>query len=102
MSKTRVVTIQDPSGSAAGFVDLVSQAARDGAADAREAAIRTWNATSQFASRVVYNTCYTVSYGVVLPAVFLAHSIPRNNAVVQGLVDGAQDAIRTVDQLRSR
>ncbi|MFI5456498.1 MAG: hypothetical protein ACHRXM_13695 [Isosphaerales bacterium] len=102
MSKTRVVTIQAPSGSAAGFVDLVSKAARDGAADAREAAIRTWSATSQFASRVVYSTCYTVSYGVVLPAVFVTHSIPRNNAVVQGLVDGAQDAIHKVDQLRSR
>ena len=102
MSKTRVVTIQDPSGSAAGALDLVSKAARDGAADAREAAIRTWDATSRFASRFVYTTCYTVSYGVVFPAVFLAHSIPRNNAVVRGLVDGAQDAIQKVDQLLSR
>jgi len=100
MSNTRVGTIQAPSGFAAGFVDLVSKAARDGAADAREAAIRTWDATTRFASTFVYSTCYTVSFGVVFPAVFLAHSIPRNNEVVRGLVDGAQDAIHKVDQLR--
>jgi len=102
MSETQVGAIQDPLGSAAGALDLVSKAARDGAADARDAAIRTWNATSQIASRCVYTTCYAVSYGVVFPAVFLAHSIPRNNAVVRGLVDGAQEAIHKVEQLRSK
>ena len=108
-SAVRSADVQDaswydprPVGIRRGVLDLVSKAARDGAADARDAAIRTWNATSQFASRFVYSTCYTVSYGVVFPAVFLAHSIPRNNAVVRGLVDGAQDAIHKVDQLRSK
>jgi hypothetical protein len=102
MSETQVGTIQDPLASAAGALDLVSQAARDGAADARDAAIRTWNATSQIASRVVYSACYAVSYGVVFPAVFLAQSIPQNNAAVRGLVEGAQDAIHRVDRLRSK
>jgi len=102
MSETQAGAIQDPLGIAAGTLGLVSKAARDGAADARDAAIRTWNATSQIASRVVYSTCYAVSYGVVFPAVFLAHSIPRNNAVVRGLVDGAQEAIHKVEKLRSK
>jgi hypothetical protein len=101
MSETQVGAIQDPLGSASGALELASNAARDGAADARDAAIRTWNATSQIACRLVYSTCYAVSYGVVFPAVFLAHSIPRNNAVVRGLVDGAQGAIHKVEQLRS-
>ncbi len=87
MSDTQAGAIQDLLGSAAGTLDLASKAARDGAADARDAAIRTWNATSEIACRVVYNTCYAVSYGVVFPAVFLAHSVPRNNAVVRGLVE---------------
>ena len=102
MSETQVGTVQDPLRSAAGALDLASQAARDGAADAREAAIRTWDATSRFASRFVYTTCYTFSYGVVFPAVFLARAIPPNNEIVRGLVDGAQDAIRKVDHLRSK
>ncbi|MGO9465455.1 MAG: hypothetical protein ACLQIB_15615 [Isosphaeraceae bacterium] len=75
---------------------------RDGAADARDAAIRTWSVTTRIASNVVYTTCYAVSYGVVFPAVFLAQSIPRDNAAVGGLVEGAQDAIHKVDQLRSK
>jgi hypothetical protein len=102
MSETQVGTIQNPLGSAAGALDLVSEAARGGAADARDAAIRTWNATSRFASRFVYITCYSFSYGMVFPAVFLARLIPGNNEVVRGLVDGAQDAIHRVDQLQSR
>jgi hypothetical protein len=37
---------------------------------------------------------------VVFPAVFLAHVIPRDNAAVRGLIDGAQAAILKVDELR--
>jgi hypothetical protein len=78
---------------------LVTRAARDGASDAREAATRTWAATSLFVSRFVYTTCYTVSYGVVFPAMLLSQAIPRNNAAVRGLRDGAQAAIIKVDEL---
>ena len=85
--------------SATGTLSLVKGAARDGAADARAAAERTWAATSLFMSRLVYTTCYTLSYGVVFPAIYLAHSIPRNNAAVQGLIDGAQAAIHKVEEL---
>jgi hypothetical protein len=79
-------------------LSLMKGAARDGAADAREAAERTWAATSLFMSRLVYTTCYTVSYGVVFPAMFVAQVIPRNNAAVQGFVDGTRAAIDKVDQ----
>jgi hypothetical protein len=90
----------DPVAFASGPLELVTRAARDGAADAREAAARTWAATSLFLSRFVYSTCYSVSYGVVFPAMLLAHAIPRNNPAVRGLVDGAQAAILEVDRLR--
>ena len=100
MSKTRVGANSDRVASASGTLELVRRAAQDGAADAREAAARTWAATSLFLSRFVYTTCYTVSYGVVFPAVFLAHSIPRNNAAVRGLIDGAQAVMLKVDELR--
>jgi hypothetical protein len=90
-----------PLDSSAGTLEIMSRAARDGAADAREAATRFWSASSLFASRFVYTTCYTVSYGVVFPTMLLVHSIPKNNAAVRGLVDGAQAAMQKVDQIRT-
>ena len=78
---------------------LVKQAAQDGAADAREAAARTWDSTSLFVKRFVYTTCYTISYGVVFPSTPLARSIPKDNAMVRGLIDGAQAAKDKVEQL---
>jgi hypothetical protein len=102
MSETRVGATHDRVASATGALDLVTRAARDGAADAREAAARTWAATSLFASRFVYTACYTVSYGVVFPTMLLARAVPRNNAVVRGMIDGAHDAVDRVDQVRSK
>jgi hypothetical protein len=84
-----------------GTLELVTRAAQDGAADAREAATRTWAATSLFLSRFVYTTCYTVSYGVVFPTTLLARSIPRNNAAVRGLIEGAEAAKLKVDEILS-
>jgi hypothetical protein len=84
----------------AGTLDLAKQAAQRGAADACEAANRTWAATGRFVSRCVYTTCYTLSYGVVFPSVLLARSIPVNNAAVRGLVDGANHARVKVAELR--
>ena len=65
---------------------------RDGAADAREAAGKALANTSLFVSRVVYQTTYAVSYGVVFPVAFVARAVPRDNAAVRGLIEGAQAA----------
>jgi hypothetical protein len=101
MTETPDGVTQDASQCSSRALDLVARAARDGAADAREAATRTWAATSLFASRFVYTTCYTVSYGVVFPAALLAGSIPRNNSAVRGLIDGAQAAMNKAEQMTS-
>jgi hypothetical protein len=100
MTETPGGVTEDPGQSAAGALDLVTRAARDGAADARDAANRTWAATSLFASRFVYTACYTVSYGVVFPVMLLAHSIPQNNSAVRGLIDGAHAASDKAEQIR--
>jgi hypothetical protein len=84
---------------ATGALDHARRGARDGAADAREAATRTWAATSLFMSRFVYTTCYTVSYGVVFPTTLFAQAIPTNNAAVRGLIDGAHAAVQKVDEI---
>ena len=44
----------------------------------------------------VYNTSYGISYGVVLPALFIARAIPKNNAVTNGLIDGARAAFDAI------
>ena len=78
--------------SVSGTLDLVANAARNGAADARVAATKALSNTSLFLSRVVYQTTYAISYGVVFPAAFVARAIPRNNAAVRGLIEGAHAA----------
>ena len=55
--------------SVSGTLDLVANAARNGAA-VRVAATKALSNTSLFLSRVVYQTTYTVSYGVVFPRGF--------------------------------
>jgi hypothetical protein len=76
------------------------QAARDGAADARAAVDRAIPAISAFVSRCAYTTSYSISYGVVFPAMLLARAVPKDNALVHGLVDGARAATDLVDDWR--
>jgi hypothetical protein len=38
----------------------------------------------------------------VFPATLLARSIPRNNAAVRGLIDGARAATEKVNQIQSQ
>ncbi len=85
-----------------GTVEVAVQAARQGAADAKAAVARAWPASGVILARAVYNTTYTVSYGLVFPAAFVAQAIPRENAAVRGLIDGAEAASRRVDQLLGR
>jgi hypothetical protein len=101
MSDTHPVANCYPISSVTGTLEVVKRAAQDGAADARAAATRTWSATSLFLSRFVYSTCYSLSYGMVFPAMLVAQAIPRNNTAVRGLIDGAQAARQKVDQICS-
>jgi hypothetical protein len=99
MSETQPVAGGDAASSMSGTLELATRGAQEGAADAREAAARTLAATSRFVNRFVYTASYTVSYGVVFPAALFAQAIPRNNAAVRGLIDGAEAAIRRVDEI---
>jgi hypothetical protein len=82
-------------------LSTMTQAAYDGAADAREMANRVWANTGLFLSRFVYTTSYTISYGVVFPATLLARSIPLDNAAVRGLIDGARAATKKAHEVRA-
>jgi hypothetical protein len=54
-------------------------------------------AVSRFVSRLVYTTSYSLSYGVVFPVMLVARAVPKENALVHGLVDGARAAKEMVE-----
>ena len=59
-------------------------------------------AAGRFLSRTVYTMSYSLSYGFVFPVAFVAKSMPADNAVMHGLVDGARAANDWVDDLKHR
>ena len=95
-------TSRDPLKTVADALDSAVKAARDGAADAKVAAGKAFPAAGRFLSRFVYTTSYTFSYGIVFPTVLIAKSIPTNNAIVHGFVDGARAASEMVEQVKHR
>ncbi len=82
----------DPMKSAADAVAMAFQAAREGASDAESKVNEMMPAIGGFISRLTYTTCYAVSYGIVFPTVLMARSVPKDNVLVQGLIDGAHSA----------
>jgi hypothetical protein len=92
----------DPLKTVAEVLETAVQAAKDGATDARATVEKALPAASRFLSRFVYTTSYAFSYGVVFPTVLIVKSIPTNNAMVHGLVDGTRAAVDMVDQMKTR
>jgi len=92
----------DPLRAVADAMDAAVRAAKEGGDRALAAATDAVPAVGQFASQAVYKTCYSVSFCAVLPMVLIARLIPRDNAAVHGLIDGAHAAIDFADQMKSR
>ena len=92
----------DPLKTIADAMENAVQAARHGAVDARARVDSALPGVSRFMSRFVYTTCYTISYGVVFPTVLVTRSVPKNNAIVHGLADGAHAAFDMVDEMKKR
>jgi hypothetical protein len=104
MSENAPVEAQatDPLKTVADAMEHAVKAAREGAIDARAKVDQALPAVNRFVSRFVYTTCYTLSYGVVFPSVLVARTIPKNNPIVHGLVDGAHAAMDMVDEMQKR
>ena len=92
----------DPLRAVADAMDAAVQAAKQSGDRALYSAGDVVPAVGQFVSQAVYKTCYSLSYCAVFPAVLAARSIPHENAVVHGLIDGACAAIDLVGQMKSR
>ena len=89
-----------PSENGTGALQLASRAARDGATDASEAAAPVLGEFEPDGLALLYNTAYTLSYGVVFPS----HTWPgRSPATMRSrAVEGAEAATRKVDGLLNR
>ena len=83
----------DPLKSAADAMAKAVQAARDGASNAQAKVSEMMPAIGGFLSRLTYTTCYAVSYGVVFPTLLVARAVPKDNVIVQGLVEGGRAAM---------
>ena len=92
MSEGQVTETHDPLKTVADALEAAVQAAKEGASNAREAATNMLPESGSFLSQVAYKTCYAISYGLVFPSTLIAQSIPQDNALVHGLIDGAHAA----------
>jgi hypothetical protein len=90
----------DPLRSVADALDAAVQSAKESVGGVAASASSAMPALGGLLSGLTYKTCYAVSYGVVFPAVLLARAIPKENAAVHGLVDGARAAMDLVDEMR--
>ncbi len=103
MSNEAVITVSnDPLRSVADALDAAVQVAKGGVKDVRAAASGALPALGSFLSGATFKTCYAVSNGVVFPAALVARAIPKENAVVYGLIDGARAAIDMVNEMKAK
>jgi hypothetical protein len=89
----------DPLAAVADAMQSAAESIGQGAAAARDAAAAAIPSAGQFANRMLYTTCYAVSYGVVFPLALVALSVPQNNPLVHGIIDGSRAARTKVDEL---
>jgi hypothetical protein len=71
----------------------LSNAVKEGAADAAQKASEVLPAVGKFLSKAVYGTCYYASYGVTFGALAVAKAIPADSAMSRGFHDGADSAM---------
>ncbi|MGA8348688.1 MAG: hypothetical protein WB773_12950 [Isosphaeraceae bacterium] len=103
MSNEAVITVSnDPLRSVADALDAAVQGAKGGVEDLRVTASGALPALKSFFTGVTYKTCYAISYGMVFPTVLVARAIPKENAAVHGLIDGARAAIDMVNEMRAK
>lgn len=56
----------------------------------------------KFAQKLVYSSCYTLSFGICFPVFLACRYIPKNNSLVQGIIEGGSAASRDVDAWLAR
>ena len=102
MPDAEVSGSHDPLKTVADALEAAVQAAKDGASNARDAAAEMLPESGNILSQIAYKTCYAISYGLVFPSVLIAQSVPQNNALVHGLIDGAHAAKDMAAEMKNK
>ena len=79
-------------------VGTAADAIRHGAASAKAAVGEIIPGAGRLVRKSVYGTFYCASYGVVFAALTVARLVPTNNAMGEGLRDGAVAARKAVEE----
>jgi hypothetical protein len=79
---------------------LAFDSVANAATELQTRAAEAFPATGHFLGRVVYKTSYAVAFGVTFPVMMVVRIVPKDNAIVHGLVDGAIAARDRVDEWR--
>ena len=95
-ARTPVDTVDTTADGAGSALESIKQGAYEIQARASEAL----PATGRFLGRVVYSSAYAVSFGVTFPVMMVVRVMPKDNALVHGLVDGAAAARERVHDWR--
>lgn len=101
MSTDSVSTGPDPLKAVADALDAAAKAASEGVQGAKSTIAGAVPEVEKQASRLVYNACYYLSYGVVFPTALLVRAVPKDNAIVHGFVDGANAAFDLVSDMKA-
>jgi hypothetical protein len=95
-SRTAVDAVDSTAEAPGSVFDSIKQ----GATELQVSAYEALPATGRFLGRVIYNTSYVVAFGVTFPVLMIVRVVPKDNALVHGLVDGALAARDRVDGWR--
>ena len=99
MSNAVTVAVAEAPSTAKSFLLTTRTAVQDGIADARAKVEEAWPKVTETLNKGLYKLAYGLAFGVTFPVVLVAKSIPQNNSVVWGLVDGANSARAAVNRL---
>ena len=94
--------ISDPLNSVANALDAAVQSAKGGMEDVRATVSGALPAITSSLSGLTYKTCYAISYGIVFPTILVVRAIPKENAFVHGLIDGARAATDVANRMRAK
>jgi hypothetical protein len=78
------------------WYETASDAVKSGMSDAQKSAEKALPKIGEYLSKGLYHLGYGIGYGVTFPSVLIARSIPQENCVTWGFVDGANVAYETV------
>lgn len=93
MSNAVTVPVSEaPRTSVTTLLRTTKDAVQDGIADARASVEEAWPKVVETMNRGIYHMAYGIAFGVTFPIVLVAKSVPQNNCIVWGLVDGAKAA----------